>query len=350
MNPEAVSLPLAFVAGLLSFLSPCVLPLVPAYVGYLGGTAVLGEQRAGARTVAVEPLLHALFFVLGFAAVFVALGASATVVGRVFLTYRDLLARVGGVLLVAFGLRMMGSGWRRRGWFIAAAAVALVTLVLDSGLLAEGHIELGEAGLTWLAESLMMGLVVLAGAGWGRNALLLPAAAAGGLNLVAGYGQLLPAIRLARYGDLVLPILASLLIVAATVASNRLDLFYAEKRLELKRRDSGGLGRSFLFGIVFAAGWTPCIGPILTGILLLASQLQTVGQGVMLLVAYSLGLGIPFLVVGLAFGPLSKVLHKLNRYSGAISAVSGGLLALTGLLIFTGSLAFLARYGNFINL
>jgi cytochrome c-type biogenesis protein len=140
------------------------------------------------------------------------------------------------------------------------------------------------------------------------------------------------------------------LIVLITVFLNRADLFYTEKKLELKRTDQSGYLRSLLFGVVFAAGWTPCIGPILASILVVASQLQTVGQGVLLLVAYSLGLGIPFLLVGLAFGPLSKSLRKMNRYLGVVSVVSGVLLVLMGTLIFTDSLTFLAQYGNFFEL
>jgi cytochrome c-type biogenesis protein len=102
--------------------------------------------------------------------------------------------------------------------------------------------------------------------------------------------------------------------------------------------------------VVFAAGWTPCLGPILAAILGVASQLDTVGQGVVLLIAYSLGLGIPFLAVGLAWGPVSKVLRRLNRYLGIVSVVSGVLLILMGILFFTDSLAFLSQYGNLIDL
>jgi cytochrome c-type biogenesis protein len=140
------------------------------------------------------------------------------------------------------------------------------------------------------------------------------------------------------------------LIALVTFFGNRADLFYTEKKLELQDTGRTGYLRSLLFGLVFAAGWTPCIGPILAGILVVASQLQTVGQGILLLLVYSLGLGIPFLLVGLAFGPLSKTLRRMNRYLGLVSVISGGLLVLMGTLVFTNSLTFLARYGSFFEL
>lgn len=339
MNPPSVTLPLAFVAGLLSFVSPCVLPLVPAYLGYLGGTTVLSDEQAGRPAQprrAIGPFLHGLLFVLGFATVFVLLGASATALGRVLFDYRLLLARVGGVLLVVFGFRLMGSGWSRRRWIAGAAAVAVVTL--GSGLLFQGVGQSGERALILLEESLMMGLVVLAGANPGIAGQVVLGVAAGGLNLLASYDELLPTL------------IASVFIAAVTVFFNRADIFYAERRLGIQKAGQSGLGRSYLFGVIFAAGWTPCIGPILTAILVVASQLQTVWHGILLLVAYSLGLGIPFLLVGVAFGPLSSAFRRMNRHLGIVSIVSGALLVLMGILIFTDSLSFLAGYGDWITI
>jgi cytochrome c-type biogenesis protein len=338
VDPKNLTFSLAFLAGLLSFVSPCVLPLVPAYIGYLGGTAVITEEQAGTRRETMRTFLHSLFFVLGFTLVFVLLGASATFLGRLLLDYSVLLQRVGGVLLVVFGIKLMGIGWSKRGWIVAAVAVAIVTFVFDSGLLAQGQIEFGEYTIVWLEEAVMMGLVVLAGAEWGAARQIILAVGAGILNFLASFDTLVP------------NLLTSVLIALVTFFLNRADLFYAEKKLELKQAEQTGYLRSLLFGIVFAAGWTPCVGPILAGILVVASQLQTVGQGVLLLVAYSLGLGIPFLLVGLAFGPLSKSLRKMNRYLGVVSIVSGVLLVLMGILIFTDSLTFLAQYGSFLEI
>jgi cytochrome c-type biogenesis protein len=334
MDPQSVTLPLAFLAGLLSFASPCVLPLVPAYMGYLSGTAVTLEEQPGKRRQSITAFGHSTVFVLGFMAVFVVLGASATFLGSLLLDYRLLLQRVGGVLLVIFGMRLMGIGWSRRRWVVAAIVVASVTFVLHSGLLTMGRIELDEYALVWLQESLMMGLVVLAGADLGTVRQVILAAAAGILNFLASFDALVP------------NLIASVLIALSAVVFNRTDLFYAEKKLEFKQAGQAGYARSFLFGVVFAAGWTPCIGPILTGILVVASQLETVGQGILLLLVYSLGLGVPFLLVGMAFGTLAGWLRRMNRYVGIVSIISGVLLVLMGIFIYTDSLAFLARYGN----
>jgi cytochrome c-type biogenesis protein len=338
MDAANVTLSIAFLAGLLSFASPCVLPLVPAYVGYLGGTAVISAEQGGTRRETARTFLHSLFFVSGFGLIFVFLGASATFIGRFLFDSAILLQRVGGVVLVVFGMRLMAIGWSRRRWVVAAVVVALVTFVLDSGLIAQGRIGFGDYSLIWLQESLIMGLVVLAGADWGTARRVILAVAAGILNFLASFDLLVP------------NLVASALITLAVIFLNRADFFYAEKKIELRQTEQTGYLRSLLFGVVFAAGWTPCVGPILAAILLVASQLETVGQGILLLVAYTLGLGIPFLLVGLAFGPLSRWLRRMNRYLGLISVVSGVLLVLMGILIYTDSLAFLSRYGNFFEL
>jgi cytochrome c-type biogenesis protein len=341
MDTTNLTLPIAFLAGLLSFASPCVLPLVPAYIGYLGGTAVLAageEAAAGARRETARTFVHALFFVLGFGLVFILLGASATFIGRFLFDSSILLQRVGGVLLVVFGMRLLASGWDRKRWFAAALVAGAAAFALDSGLIAQGGIAWDEYALTWAMEGVMIALVVLAGADWSAFRRVVLAVAAGILNYLASFDA--PAPNLA----------ASLLIALAVILVNRAEFFYAEKKIELKQTGQAGYLRSLLFGVVFAAGWTPCIGPILAGILLVASQLDTVGQGVLLLAAYTLGLGIPFLLVGLAFGPLSRWLRRANRYLGIVSAVSGLLLVLMGLFVFTDSLGFLSQYGNLIDL
>jgi len=205
--------------------------------------------------------------------------------------------------------------------------------------LTQGSIDLDNGALIqrWLVQSVMMGLVVVAGADWSATRLAILAVAVGLLNFMSSYDTLVPNLA------------ASVVIALVVFFLNRADFFYAEKKIELKQTGKTGYGRSLLFGVVFAAGWTPCIGPILAGILVLAGQLDTVGQGMLLLVAYTLGLGIPFLLLGLAFGPLSAWLRKMNRYLGIISFISGVLLVLMGILIYTGSLGFLSQYGTFID-
>ncbi len=338
MDTPNLTLSIAFLAGLLSFASPCVLPLVPAYVGYMGGTSVMSGEQGGTRAETARTFVHALLFVLGFGLVFVLLGASATFIGRFVFDSSILLQRVGGVLLVVFGMRLMAIDWNRQRWVLAAVLVALVTFLFDSGLLARGSIDFGGDTLIWLQESVLMGFVVLAGADWGTVSQVILALGAGILNLLASYDALLP--RLA----------ASALITLAVVFLNRADFFYAEKKIELKQTSQKGYLRSLLFGVVFAAGWTPCVGPILAGILLVASQLESVGQGILLLTAYTLGLGIPFLLMGLALGPLSRWLRRVNRYLGVVSVISGVLLVLMGILVFTNSLSFLSQYGSLIDI
>ena len=364
MEAANLTLSVAFLAGLLSFASPCVLPLVPAYVGYLGGTAVIAGEQGGTRRETVRTFLHSLLFVLGFGLVFILLGASATFIGQFLFESSILLQRVGGVVLVVFGMRLMASDWSRERWIVAAAVVAVVTFVVDAGLLAQGRVVFGEHTITWLMESVMMGLVVLAGAPWeaghqetSRRLFVQPTAVI--LAITAGILNFLASV------DLLVPNLAtSILIALVVILLNRTDLLYTERRITLKQTGtadastgeagvhSGGAVylRSLLFGVVFAAGWTPCIGPILAGILLVASQLETVGQGVALLAAYTLGLGIPFLLMGVAFGRLSRWLRRMNRYVGVVSIVSGALLVLMGIFILTNSLTFLAQYGDFLRI
>jgi cytochrome c-type biogenesis protein len=335
VDAQNLTLPLAFLAGLLSFVSPCVLPLVPAYMGYLGGTAVMDGEQAENRRETGRTLAHSSLFVVGFMIIFVLLGASATFIGRMLLDYAVLLQRVGGVLLVIFGMRLMGIGWDRQRWMAAAILAGLATLLLSRNL-----------PLARVEESLVVVAVILAGAGLAQPVQIGLAIAAGALNFLSSYDVFVP------------NLVASLLIVLMTVFLHRADLFYTEKKLEIHQATRpvaantplGGYVRSMLFGVVFAAGWTPCVGPILAGILVVASTLETVGQGIGLLTAYSLGLGIPFLLVGLAFGPLSKTLRRMNRYLGIVSVVSGALLVFMGVLILTGSLGFLAQYGSFFNL
>jgi cytochrome c-type biogenesis protein len=227
-----ISLGVAVLAGILSFISPCVLPLVPAYLGHLSGAAVTvaGVEAPHRRTI----FFHALAFVLGFATVYTLLGASVGLVGYVLVDQLPLIQKAGGVLLVLFGLHTMG----------------------------------------------------------------------------------------------IVPI----------------PLLYHELKVEVQPRRELGYLSSALVGMVFAAGWTPCIGVILSGILLLASASQTVGKGAILLLTYSLGLGVPFLIAGLAWDRLTPLLRQLNRRQRLVSVVSGLLIIAMGVLVFTNFFALLSAY------
>ncbi|OQY24788.1 MAG: hypothetical protein B6I34_03220 [Anaerolineaceae bacterium 4572_32.1] len=236
MDASNLTLSIAFLAGLLSFLSPCVLPLVPAYLSYLSSATV---TQAGEQPKRLETFLHALFFVLGFSTIFVALGATASFVGQLLNQHIYTLQKIGGLVIIVFGLHTMG-------------------------------------------------------------AIKIP-------------------------------------------------FLYREARAEMKARSELGYLSSFLIGLVFAAGWTPCVGTVLSAIFFLAADTQTAGQGMMLLAAYSLGLGLPFLLVGGAFETISPWLRKLNRHLNLVSIISGIFLVAVGLAIFFDWLIYLARFGSFFN-
>ncbi len=223
MDSAGISLLAAAGAGLLSFISPCVLPMVPVYIGYLSGTAAGTPETAGRAAT----LRQALLFVLGFSLVFVALGASAGLLGAGLNEYLPLLRQGGGLLLIVFGFHTMG----------------IITI----------------------------------------------------------------------------------------------PLLYRDSRLDYRPTAVGGFS-AVLIGTVFALGWTPCVGPILAAILLLASDSATVGQGALLLAVYSMGLGIPFLATALALGSANRLLKRLNRYYRAIEVVSGLFLVAMGILLFTNTL------------
>ena len=219
---------IAFTAGLLSFLSPCVLPLVPSYVTFLTGLSIENVSRA--RRVA---LLHALLFIAGFTAIFVALGAGATAIGVLLGAYRDWISRIGGVLLIVFGFVLL-------------------------------------------------------------EVLTIPA--------------------LSR-----------------------------ERRVYLAEKPVGLLG-SLLVGIAFGAGWTPCIGPILGGILSLASVSTSMSRGLGLLLAYSAGLAVPFLLAALAIDRFIALLARMRRGLAWVSRISGALLIGVGVLLVTGYFTVLASW------
>ncbi|MGQ9682588.1 MAG: cytochrome c biogenesis CcdA family protein [Anaerolineae bacterium] len=243
MQIPEVTVGLAFLAGLLSFLSPCVLPLVPIYIGYLSGATA--QQEAGARWRTAG---HAGAFVAGFSVVFVALGS---------------IAGLAGSLL--------------------AAPVAPL------GFLGRALVVLNQATV-WLTRLGGLLLIVL------------------GLHLTG----------------LV-----------------RIPLLYRELRIEGARPSRRGLFASVLVGMIFAAGWTPCVGPYLTAILMLAGSSGTVARGAFLLAVYSLGLGLPFLLAGVALQAVSASLRRFGRFMRVTSIVGGALLMLMGVLLLTGHLMWL---------
>jgi len=228
MEVQGVSLFVAFAAGLLSFLSPCVLPLIPSYVTFITGmsldelTAEDAERDRAQRAI----LVHGLLFVAGFTLVFVIMGASATFLGSLLRYSSGWVERVGGALLILFGLYLLG-------------------------------------------------------------ALRIPGAS-------------------------------------------------REWRVHLSDKPLGYLG-TVLVGVTFAAGWTPCIGPVLGGILALAGTTGSVSSGVWLLLVYSAGLALPFLLAALLLQRFVGGMRKIGPWLPWVNRISGALLLIVGILMITGS-------------
>ena len=230
-----VSLLAAFSAGFLSFVSPCVLPLVPSYLSYITGLTVeelanVQERERFRKSI----MINALLFIAGFSSVFIAFGASASFIGQLLYEYQDVIRKVGGVLIAVFGLYLMG-------------------VLKLSFLMTE------------------------------------------------------------------------------------------RKLLHFEKRPLGYLG-SFLVGTAFAAGWTPCVGPVLGGILAYASTKESMQDGIVLLTSYSLGLGIPFFLA--AFGVDRFLTHfkKLRHYLGGVSIVSGVLMVAIGVMLYVNSVTMITSF------
>ncbi len=232
---ESVSILTAFSAGLFSFISPCVLPLIPAYISFITGMSVeeLQDDSATRKKRLLKVFLQTLVFVLGFSTVFILLGAGASFISKILFTNRIWFNRVAGALIIVLGLHM-------------------------TGLFRIGFLEY-------------------------------------------------------------------------------------EKRIQVRENPLGALG-IFLIGAAFAFGWTPCIGPILGAILALAAQQGSVGQGVLLLAVYSLGLGLPFIATGLAINGFFGFYSHIRRHMRKVELAAGVFLILIGILIALDMFAVLSQY------
>jgi cytochrome c-type biogenesis protein len=264
-----LTLLVAFGAGVLSFLSPCVLPLVPAYLGQL--TAVAVAAAAGGAPSRWSAFRHAIAYVAGFGAVFTLLGVTATFVAAGFSEYMPVLRQVGGAILIILGLNLAG--------VLRIPRLDRTWRPLDAG--ASGSLASATGTISLSAA---------------------PAGARGpsGGTSTPGFGE--------RLGG----------------------------RLVSSR---GGWLASFGLGAIFAVGWTPCIGVILGGILGLASTSQTVLQGGLLLVAYTAGLGLPFLAIALLYDRAPGLLRPLVRHGQAVSVIGGALVVLIGIAMLMDWLA-----------
>ncbi len=233
-----VNLLTAAIAGLVSFLSPCVLPLIPGYISFISGASLKELQAGPDRTVTRRAVVRSLWFVLGFTIVFVALGASATALGALLLQRLSALRVVAGAVIVLLGLHLIG---------------------------------------------------IL-----------------------------------------------------------KIPFLQYEKRLEVKSRPITAVG-AVVVGMAFGFGWTPCIGPILAGILALAATQETVGQGMILLAVYSMGLGVPFLLTSMGVERFLRFSARFRRCLRGVEVASGLLLLGIGWLIMTDRLGWLAKYLTFFN-
>ena len=225
----------ALIAGLLSFVSPCVLPLIPAYISFLGGASLaqLTEEDGIDAATQKRVFYAAIAFVLGFSTVFIALGATATAISAIIAQNSLLLGQIAGVIIVIFGLHYMGVF--------------------------------------------------------------------------------------------------------------RIGFLNFEKRFHLENKPAG-LAGSYILGLAFAFGWTPCVGPILASVLMVAASGDSIGYGISLLAVYAAGLGIPFLVAAFAVKPFMKFLSRFKSQMRKVELSIGGLLIVTGIAIFTGELAEAANW------
>ncbi len=279
---------LAFSAGVLSFVSPCVLPLVPIYLTHLSGASVQNGRIVADRRVTFT---HALVFVGAFSLIFIALGTTAGLLGSYFLqdNQRD-LTEIAGIILVVMGILLIpprGSRDPLRSALLLLALTAVYAFLADAASLQGDRARLIELG----------GVLTLI---WLRFA--------GYLNL---------------------------------------SLFSRTFEVNLGQNRSVGYTKSALVGGAFALGWTPCIGPILGSIYTLAATSGEALRGTYLLVAYSVGLSVPFLIAGLMLSDITPVLRRLQKYSGFVEVASGVMIVGLGVLLVTGRLAGLSSYFGF---
>lgn len=223
MSANAPGIAISFVAGVLSFLTPCVLPLVPGYISFMSGQSLKDLKAAeGTRRFNPDVILASIGFILGFSMIFIAFGAAASAVGQALGEYKAILVRAGGIIIIILGLH------------------------------------------------------------------------------VAGAFRIMPLLREKRMSEPVKP---------------------------------GGPIRAFLLGAAFAFGWTPCVGPILGGILTMAVSEESLGRGMTLLVFYSLGMGLPFFLTALMIGEFFRVFERVKNHFRKIEIGAGALLIATGILM-----------------
>lgn len=306
----------AFIAGLLTFLAPCTLPLVPAYLGFISGISLDDlKDPAKARRVRGKILLNGIAFVIGWSVVFILLGTLVGFIGAALVPYRIWLSRIGGIFVVIFGLFMLNVVKIPFLAPVEALRQKFRAFVSRKILAVDPNRDPSRSLLTGLARE--------------RAIRVPPLFERGPVRELPGHAALRPRgspwIRLPHL------------------------LFGALRSLTGRGRPVN----SFILGSAFGIGWTPCVGPILGSVLLLASTTATAFSGAFLLGVFSIGLAIPFLVLALGIGSASGLVERASGFLNVVSVIGGLFLIGLGILIFTGNTAPLISYGyrwfRFIN-
>jgi cytochrome c-type biogenesis protein len=283
-----------FLAGLVSFLSPCVLPLVPGYISMLSGIGV--EQLRQGQAPRHSLMASALAFTVGLSVVFIAFGASASAVGQFLKHNRSLLAPIAGALVFLFGLHLIGI----LGKLKSVVGIVLGAILVGLGLFAQTRPGVFGESLGPI-QLISLAMIPLLGPGLSR---------------------------------------------------------WLNRDIHLRNVGGGGakekgpfaaITSGFLLGFAFAFGWTPCIGPILATVLAMAATSASIGRGIFLLAVYSLGLAVPFLLTALGINQFLRFYQKFRRYLHAVEVGSGILLLGVGFLLFTNRLLWLSGKLTFLN-
>ncbi|MCX7760679.1 MAG: cytochrome c biogenesis protein CcdA [Hydrogenothermaceae bacterium] len=282
---ENVSLLAAFFAGILGFLSPCVLPIIPGYIAYISGISLGSTQES--KGIDWKVVASAVSFVIGFSIVFTLMGAASTAVGSFLQEYKWIISKIAAIVVIILGIHF-------------------------TGILQSNYAKKVLLGFTALTLILYGYEVFTTKELFGNMFFLFILAVAVDIFYFSGFYKLL----------------------------------YIQKTTEIQKKPPGIVG-AFLVGVAFAFGWTPCIGPILGAILLMASQQETVMQGTMLLFAFSLGLGIPFIITAAAINMFFRFFNFIRKYFVVIEVVGGILLILIGILIMTGELEKISSFLTF---
>ncbi|MCP2519926.1 cytochrome c biogenesis protein CcdA [Candidatus Aminicenantes bacterium AC-335-A11] len=232
---ENISLLVSFGAGFLSFISPCILPLIPSYLAFITGVSIEELTDGNYKSARLGVILNSLLFIFGFSLVFIAFGASATLIGKILLQNKRIIEIIGGIIIIILGIHF-------------------------TGLIKFRFLE-------------------------------------------------------------------------------------KEKSIHISKKPLGYLG-SFLVGAAFAAGWTPCIGPILASILTLAASTQNIGKGILMLAFYSLGLGIPFFITGLLLHKFFEYFKTIRKHFKTITIIGGIFLILIGIILLSGTFSLINAYIN----